>query len=378
MSVMILPIRFAPNVGGIETLLLHTLPHLRARGVDPVIVTGVDDDRAHAEVVDGLPVYRLPFLQTLRSSSPAAMLDLSRRLRDIEAEHSVSVRHVHGLDFNIFFVDQRHRRAPLPLVISVHGTLDEPFPMAPIALRLLRTADVVTAVSHGVADSITNEVPALGGRVSVIPNAVAAPPEATAWPARGPLLCAGRLDPQKGFDVAIDALARLSATRPDLALRIAGAGDPSELRRHAASRGLAERVHLLGTLSPDGMRAEMDRASVVLVPSRSTEGFSIVALEAAQAARPVVASRIGGLAETVEDGVTGVLVTPGDPAEFANAVAALLDDPGRAAAVGARARQRATRFDVTTCADAYAAIYRALGAAAEPSPPSSLGAPVHA
>lgn len=375
MTVMLVPIRYAPSVGGIETLLVHTVPRLLDHGIEPVIVTGVDGDEAEFDVVDGLPVYRLPFLEAMRSCRPAAILDIGRRLRDIEAQHEVVLRHVHGLDFNIFFVAQRQRRAPLPLVMTAHGTLDDPVPMASIALAMLEAADAVTAVSHGVSDSITSAVPVLADRVSVIPNAVAAPAEASPWPADGPLFCAGRLQHQKGFDVAIEALARLSSIRPDLTLRIAGDGDTEDLRRHAARLGVGDRVHLLGALADAGVRAELQRASVVLVPSRSTEGFSLVALEAAQAARPVVASRIGGLAETVEDGVTGVLVTPGDPAELAGAVATFLDDPVRAAAVGARGRQRAARFDVNACADAYAAIYRTLCAATDGLAARELGAP---
>lgn len=378
MNVMIIPIRYAPNVGGIETLLLHTIPRLRDEGIEPVIVTGVDDDQTSFEVVDGLPVYRLPFLSALRSCSPAAILDIRRQLGSIEAEHHVALRHVHGLDVNIFFIARRHRRMPKPLVVSVHGALDEPIPMAPVAFEMLGEADVVTAVSNGVADSITSTVPGLAGPISVIPNAVATPAETSAWSAAGPLFCAGRLDDQKGFDLAIDALALLSGTRPALSLRIAGAGDAAGLRRHAVRRGVADRVQLLGVLSHGDVRAEMQRASVVIVPSRSTEGFSMVALEAAQAARPVVASRIGGLAETVEDEVTGVLVPPGDPIAIAGAVRGLLDDPARASAVGARARARAARFELNACADAYTAIYRSLGDAAPCCSATNPGEPVHA
>jgi glycogen synthase len=379
MSILIMPVRYTPNPGGIETLLLHTLPRLREQDCEPVIVTGVDDDRARAEVIDGLAVYRLPFLAALRSYDPAAILDVSRRLREIEADHAVTLRHVHGLDFNMFFVAQRHQRAPLPLAISVHGTLDAPFPFSPITLRMLEAADVVTAVSNGVRDSLTGTVPGLAGRVSVIPNAIAAPNEVLAWSADGPLFCAGRLDDQKGFDVAIDALARLAGMLPDLSLHIAGGGDQEALRRHAARLGVAERVRLLGVIAHDEVRAEIERASVVLVPSRSIEGFSMVALEAAHCARPVVATRTGGLAETVEDGVTGVLVTPDDPAELAAAIGVLLTEPARAAALAARARHRAARFDVETCADAYAAIYRTLGyGVAARRTTSHFGEPVHA
>jgi glycogen(starch) synthase len=361
MTVLIVPVRYMPHVGGIETLLHHTLPRLRERGHEPVIVTESGDDRTSAEVIDGVPVYRLPFFAALRSYDPAAILDNSRRLREIEADHHVTLRHVHGLDFNMFFVAWRHRRAPLPLMISLHGTLDVPFPFSPITLRMLGGADVVTAVSNGVRDSLAATIPTLAERVHVIPNAIAAAEDVLPWPADGHLFCAGRLEEQKGFDVAIDALARLAGDRPDLRLLIAGRGTgETALRRHAERVGVAARVRFLGTITREEVRATIDGASIVLVPSRSMEGFSMIALEAAHLARPVVATSVGGLGETVEDGLTGVLVPPDDPECLAHAIGDLLADPMRAAAMSKDARRRACRFDVDWCADAYAEMYRTL------------------
>ena len=164
MSILIVPTRYVPHVGGIETLLGQTLPLLRDRGYDPVIVTEVDGDRASSSVIDGVPVYRLPFFAAARSSEPSAILDVTSLLRDIEAEHDVTLRHVHGIDFNIFFVWRRHERAPLPLAISVHGTLDVPFPFNRVTIRMLSSADAITAVSRGVRDSVVTTVPASGPR----------------------------------------------------------------------------------------------------------------------------------------------------------------------------------------------------------------------
>ena len=365
MSILIVPTRYVPHVGGIETLLGQTLPLLRDRGYDPVIVTEVDGDRASSSVIDGVPVYRLPFFAAARSSEPSAILDVTSLLRDIEAEHDVTLRHVHGIDFNIFFVWRRHERAPLPLAISVHGTLDVPFPFNRVTIRMLSSADAITAVSRGVRDSVVTTVPALRpDRVLVIPNALRAPGCDTPWPSRGHLFAAGRLHDQKGFDVAIEALMRLSTRHPDLCLHIAGDGEEAAALRHQArSLGVADRVQFLGTLTSEEVQSEISAASVVVVPSRTIEGFSLVALEAAQLARPVVASRIGGLPETVLDGRTGLLVSPDDPEQLATAIGDLLADPRRAIDMGEEARRHATRFDISSCADAYAGVYRRLGAA---------------
>jgi glycosyltransferase involved in cell wall biosynthesis len=363
MSILIVPNRYAPHVGGIETLLRHTLPLLRDQGYEPVIVTEVDGDRAATSVVDGVPVYRLPFVAAAHSTNPVAILEVASRLRAIEAEHNVTLRHVHGLDFAMFFVWRRHQRAPLPLVISVHGTLEDPVPFDRITKRMLGVADVVTTVSNGVRESVAATVPALNSdRVRVIPNAVEVPSRAAAWPPRGHLFAAGRLQGQKGFDVAIDALARLAARHPDLSLHLVGSGEEERALRSQAQRlGIAPRVRFLGTLTHDEMLQQIAAASVVLVPSRTIEGFSLVALEAAHLGRPVVATRVGGLPETVEDGLTGLLVPPDDAKQLATAIGDLLANPTRTNDMCERARLRAMRFDVVSCACAYADVYRSLG-----------------
>jgi glycosyltransferase involved in cell wall biosynthesis len=228
---------------------------------------------------------------------------------------------------------------------------------------MLGSADAVTAVSNGVRDSVAAAVPELHtDDVRVIPNAVKAPRSSAPWAPRGHLFAAGRLHDQKGFDLAIDALSRLTPRYPDMCLHIAGTGEEEvTLRRHARRLRVAERVRFLGTLTDDEVHREISTASVVVVPSRTIEGFSLVALEAAHLARPVVASRVGGLPETIEDGRTGVLVPPDDADLLAEAIGDLLADHARAVGMGEQARRRAARFDVADCAAGYADVYRGLG-----------------
>jgi type III pantothenate kinase len=169
---------------------------------------------------------------------------------------------------------------------------------------------------------------------------------------------AGRLDWLKGFDLVVRSLARLRDAHPDAHVRIAGTGQEDELLRVVArSVGVADRVELLGPCGHTEVLDEIAQASVVAVPSRAIEGFSLVALEAAHVGRPVVAAGVGGLTETVVDGVTGLIVPPDDLAALTAALGGLLADPHRAAALGAAARDHARRYDATHCARAYASIY---------------------
>jgi phosphatidylinositol alpha-1,6-mannosyltransferase len=156
-----------------------------------------------------------------------------------------------------------------------------------------------------------------------------------------------RLVPRKGMDVLIRASARLQESRPDLVVVIGGAGrDRKRLDRLVERTGAP--VRLLGRVPDADLPDLYGCADVYAMLCRNRwagleqEGFGIVFLEAAACAVPQVAGDSGGAAEAVDDGRTGVVVRrPGDPLSVAHALAGLLDDPGRRAAMGAAACDRA-------------------------------------
>jgi glycosyltransferase involved in cell wall biosynthesis len=166
---------------------------------------------------------------------------------------------------------------------------------------------------------------------------------------------------QKGFDVAIAAFARLRDRFPHARLTVAGDGPERQaLERLAIELGARDRTEFLGMVPPPRVSEVLDAATVVLMPSRF-EGLPLVAIEAALAARTVVATPVGGLQEIVVDRETGRLVPADDPAALADAVAELLDQPDQVAGLGARARQRALdRFGLTACVQRYDALYQQL------------------
>ncbi|MFD2797259.1 glycosyltransferase family 4 protein [Promicromonospora vindobonensis] len=218
-----------------------------------------------------------------------------------------------------------------------------------LAAPLLLARDVVVN-SAAARDVVVSAVPALGRRTRVVYNGVPGPPASPepdndAGPASGSahVVLVGRLSPRKGSDVALEAVARLRRTGRDVRLTLCGsvfAGYEwfeDQLRARADEDDLAGAVQLVGYADPWAWFA---RGDVVVVPSR-VEPFGNVAVQAMLAGRPVVASRTQGLAEIVRDGETGLLVPPGDPAALADAIAALLDDPARAAALADAGRQDA-------------------------------------
>jgi glycosyltransferase involved in cell wall biosynthesis len=173
----------------------------------------------------------------------------------------------------------------------------------------------------------------------------------------------GRLIPIKGHDVLLRALAVAREQLPDLTLELAGDGPlEPELRASVTRLGLDDAVAFLGRVALAG--PVFERAEVVVVPSFG-EGFGLVALEAMERGRPVVASDVGGLPEIVDDGRTGVLVPSGDADALAEAIVSVAGDRARAALMGAAGRDRALEeFSQERCTDRIEAIYGAALAAA--------------
>ena len=175
------------------------------------------------------------------------------------------------------------------------------------------------------------------------------------------LLFVGRIQPLKGLDVAVAALARLP--RKDARLVVvggpSGADGPAELARVeklAAELGVRHRIDLVPPQPHHLLSTWYRAADVVVVPSRS-ESFGLVALEAGACGVPVVAAAVGGLRTLVQHGRTGLLVEGRDPADFADAIAGLLDHPSWAADLGARASLRARDFTWATAAGRLRRIY---------------------
>ena len=247
------------------------------------------------------------------------------------------------------------------MLLTVHGLVREERVFLRSFQKLAAVCDWVSAVSRPVLEEVLEVEPALSGRVSLVANGMCRHPGEPPRPGFDPpiLLMVGRLSREKGFDVGLQAFARLRRRVPAARLEIAGDGDERQaLEQQAADLEVAEAVRFLGWVQPQKVFELYDRASVVLVPSRY-EGFGLVALEAAQRARPVVASRVGGLGEVVVDGLTGSLTPPEQPGALARALLALVRDPERAQRMGRAGRARAlAEFSLEATVRGYDDLYR--------------------
>jgi glycosyltransferase involved in cell wall biosynthesis len=170
------------------------------------------------------------------------------------------------------------------------------------------------------------------------------------------LLCVGRLIPIKGHIVLLRAFAEARKQLPALTLDIAGRGplEPA-LKALAVELGIQDAVRFLGHVSP--IQGAIERAAVVVVPSMG-EGFGMVALEAMERARPVVAANIGGLGELVRDGETGVLVPAGEAEPLCAAIVRVAGDLELARQMGEAGRRRAlSRFLQSACTERTELLY---------------------
>ncbi len=222
-----------------------------------------------------------------------------------------------------------------------------------------RRADAIVAVSRDAAERAVSREGFPAPRVQLIYNGIdaeAIAPRQGAWQRR--LVVAARLEPVKRLDVLLHALAALRRNDRDLTLTIVGDGSERVgLERLSAELGLGAAVRFTGWREDVG--AELRAADCFVLPSRS-EGLSMTVLEAMATALPVVATRVGGNPEVIAEGVTGLLVPHSDPGALATAIATVIDDPARAAAMGAAGRERVlARFSLRGMADSYHRLYLA-------------------
>jgi glycogen synthase len=351
-----------PAIGGIEVLLDQLLPALASRGHALTLLTGAHHG-ANEPVAErhGLVVHRTQLVAALARRDPGMLSRERQRVKRLVDDVRPELIHAHDPGPNLWAVLKA--RPVAPVLMTLHVGIQSAGGGASLAsiAELLRASAWVTAVSNeALAEALAIE-PSLTGRTSLIANGI---PRLAGGPfdvVPGRVVCVGRLVEQKGFDLALRAMARVVDARPTAHLVVAGDGpEQSALVALAAELGLSHRVTFVGAVKHDDVRRLLGSAQVVLMPSR-WEGQPLVALEAASVGRPVLSSPVGGLPTVVVDGVTGIVAIDLDPATFAGHLHVLLDDDALCDALGANARaQLGDRHGLERCVDAYDDLYRRL------------------
>jgi glycosyltransferase involved in cell wall biosynthesis len=321
----LLAVAAVTHPGGAETTLLRLLTRLRARGWDVTLATPGDGPLRAAGESAADRCLSLP-VGGLAAHAGARALASWPRARRLAG--TADVVYLNGTVCGRLLPALAGARARR--VLHVHDLVTR-------VPRIWRLADVVLAASGAVAErlgSMTSHV--VYGPVDADPEAVTPP-----WTPNGAPIVGfvGRIEPRKGTLDLVRAAPAIRAGAPGARVMVVG-GDPygSDPAYTAAVADSREVEHYGWVANAPGLMRHLD---VLVLPSHE-EPFGTVLAEAMAVGTPVVATRVGGLAEVVHDGVTGRLVAPGNPEALAAAVLEVLHDRDR---MGTAARERARRFD---------------------------------
>lgn len=349
--------------GGAEHMLLHLAEELRRRGHEVCPVGPADRGPwlAGQFRARGFEPERYTMRRNLDVGCLRALAATLRR-------RGVDVVHSHEFTMGVYGAAAA-RLIGRPHVLTMHGGRYYAERLQRrVALSAAARASRTVGVSAAAAADLERTLWLRRGSVRVIPNGIA--------PSRGDgsrlraelglapdallVVAVGNLYPVKGHVVLVRALAALHRAGVDGELHVAIAGRGEEepaLRAAAASAGVADRLHLLGYR--DDAADVVAAADVFAMPSLS-EGLPLAILEAMNAGKPIVASRVGGIPEALADGEHALLVPPGDHAALAAALRRLLDDHALRQRLGCAARRRAREcFSVERMTDEYERLYRA-------------------
>lgn len=367
------------DVGGMNVAVRATALELGALGHTVDIVTrrtSPEQASAHA-IAPNVTMHHLtagPVERRVKGDHEAYIAEFGAAL---DTFGDVDVVHSHHWFSGMAALDVARRRR-IPHVQSFHSIAADPAtplsegerPESPGRMRgeerLARESDAVIAISAAERDTVVNRLGAPESRVVVVPpgvdSALFSPLPKPSAERPGYVVVAARIEPLKGLDLAMEALAALPATdRPGLVV----AGGPTtgheayaaELQTLGDRMGLS--VRFVGPQSRPKLAKLLRGARMLLVPSHS-ETFGLVALEAAASGIPVVAMRSGGLVEAVEHGATGLLVDSRDPVAWTDAVGRLLADDAVAHQLGTAGRERALTFTWRRSAVETADVYERL------------------
>ena len=343
--------------GGAEKALHHLLARLdRARfGVEVACLSG-DGEVGEWIEREGITVHRL---HLCLCNAPLALWHLWRLVR--QGRFDV----VHTFLFHANVVGRIVARLGGARRVVSSVRVEEPRRWHQWLNRLTwRLADRIVCVSESTKRFFCERARVPAARAAVIPNGVDAsrfkPREGPPTPVQDPVrvIAVGRLEPQKGYDVLVEA-ARMCAER-DIVFEVAVAGegpDREMLEGRVRDAGLAETFRLLGTRDDV---PELFAAADLFMSASRWEGMPNVVLEAMAAGLPVVGTSVGGTPEVVVQGETGLLVQPDDPHALAAAMAELMLDPETRQEFGQRGRQRVlAEFTWERNAEAHMRLYDA-------------------
>jgi len=354
---------FWPVIGGAEIMMGHLIEALSRRGIEGHVITSRNSPSLpNYDVWKGTPVHRMNFQEALMGDI-RAFAEVRRQVLKLYETIRPDIIHAHTTGPSLFFELQTHAQFKIPRFLTVHAFFSYPPKEDGYLRKYLPAVTCISGVSQRILDMALSLYSTERPPSQVIYNGVKAlEPPSGSHPSDQIVLFLGRVSKEKGIDLGIRAFQCLVETHPKARLQIAGAGTEVEsLKEMARSLGVDDCIDFLGFIPPEEVGKVIGRSRFLILPSRFDEGLPLVALQAAQFSKPLIAARRGGTPEFVHHGETGLLFEEEDWEALASAMDGLLSDPRRCEALGTRARDLVReRFDFDAMVDHYERIYRRL------------------
>jgi glycosyltransferase involved in cell wall biosynthesis len=342
----ILP-NYFPHLGGIETLMYQYFKMQKDDSkYEHAILTLKRNNQSSAERTPGvshLDEIDMSDFQDFQDTLQPTLRVISK-LRKVISEQNPSIIHVHGILELSVFAAKIGRELGIPVIFHFHGsvTIENMKVLNPILPFIQNVLAVSQATRLSLLPYFSSDI-----QIKLLVNGVedvGGKPVTNSQSAEPKLLIAGRIEQEKGFDVAIKAFGIILKKIPSIRLLVIGTGSQlNYLQTLSNDLGISMSIDFLGAQKNEEVISLIDQSILVLVPSREIEGFGIVAIEAALREVVVIASDIGGLSHTIENGKSGFLVKAEDPIALAEKVMELLQDPFSLKLIGKYARIRALR-----------------------------------
>ena len=364
------------NVGGPARQELAVTPYLAGRGIHAAIAWGASSpSEGQLPVPPETDNVRIPFLR--REIDPLADRRAYRMLSELIDARRPAVVHTHMAKAGALGRLAAKRRGIRAIVHTFHGHVLEGYFSGPATTAIVaaerglaRLTDALVAVSPAVRDELLGlgigsperwHVIPLGLDLAPLRGSSARRPRARAalgLPPDGPLVgIVGRIVPIKDHDTFFRAARMIVAGHPDATFVVAGDGADRSRLEAAAGRLLGDRVRFLGWV--DDLPTLYAALDVVVLTSRN-EGTPVALIEAMAANRPVVATRVGGVPDVIEDGRTGLLAPAGDAPAVAASISSILDAPNLARNLARRGREASARFGLERLAEDLGGLYGSL------------------
>jgi glycosyltransferase involved in cell wall biosynthesis len=361
---------FPPDLGGISYYVINLARSLTERGHNVTVISRGTWRKSHHEEIDGISVYRVPFIPSYPSPFWLQGIWVNRLFKSLE--QTFDLLHIHGPLVPVIHTS-------LPTVFAAYGAVKTDIANMPVKSfhflvvkvlskqlfnaerNLLDHADVVTAVSSSCARELI-KCHSIDKEITVVGNGVDSTFFAPAPLKKEPyILYTGRLETIKGLTTLVESAQYVCQKHRDLRFVLAGKGTMEKVLKTMISKlKLEPNFYFAGHITSRNKLVEYYQKAEAFVLPSYYDAMPTSLLEAMSCGTPVVATKVGGIPEIVTDGEDGLLVSPKDPEALAQALLKVLDDKELRATLAPNARQKIrSNYDWGVIVDRIEAVYEA-------------------